>query len=173
MITRALAIALLLSLAVSSPAQQTSEVRLDENHPTIYLAFERAGADGNLWLRLHNNTHWAINFRTELPVTTLTPLRLMDGRTVSALIDGSEVSPEYLIENLSGPGYGEYSCTMTQSWIAPGQSVIFGFPREQLKFAGRVSVSFRYEWEGNGAEPNHRVRISETDLLQLPAPAPG
>jgi hypothetical protein len=158
------------SLAVSCSAQQASDVRIDSNKPTVYLAFERLGEDGRVWLRLHNNTQWAISLRTERPGAMLAPLRLISERTVSALADGSEISPEYLIENVPDPGYGEYWCGTTRSWIASRQSAIFSFPREHLKFLGRVSVSFKYEWESEGQEPEHRVRFNETDLSQILTP---
>ena len=160
------------SLAVSGSAQQASDVRIDSTKPTVYLACERVGENGRVWLRLHNNTQWAISLSTETPGAVLAPLRLLSGRTVSALADGSEISPEYLIENLSDQNYGEYWCTITRSWIAPGQSVIFSFPREHLKFLGRVSVSFKYEWESEGQEPDHQVRFSASDLSRILDPAP-
>lgn len=160
------------SLAVSCSAQQASDVLIDSTKPTVYLAFERVGENGRVWLRLHNNTQWAISLLTETPGAVLDPFRLTNGRTVSALADGSEISPEYLIENVPDPGYGEYWCTITRSWLAPGRSTIFSFPREHLKFVGRVSVSFKYEWESEGQEPEHRVRFNETDLSRILAPAP-
>ena len=159
------------SLAVSCSAQQAIDVRVDSTKPTVYLAFERVGENGSVWLRLHNNTQWAISLLTKTPGAVLAPLRLISGRTVSALADGSEIAPEYLIENVPDPGYGEYWCTITQSWLAPGQSAIFSFPREHLKFLGRVSVSFKYEWESEGQEPELRVRFNETDLSRILAPA--
>lgn len=154
-------------LAVSCSAQPTSEVRIDSTKPTVYLAFERLGENGQIWLRLHNNTQWAINLRTANSGAVLVPLTLMSGQTVSALADGSEVSPEYLIENVPDPGYGDYWCATTRSWIAPGQSAVFSFPGEHFKFLGRLSVHYRYEWESEGQEPEHRVRFDERDLPRI------
>ena len=168
MIRRVLATVLFFSaLAASCAAQPTSEVRIDSTKPTVYLAFERLGENGQIWLRLHNNTLWAINLWTENPGEVLLPLVLINGRTVSALADGSKVSPEYLIENVPDPGYGAYWCTTTRSWIAPGQSAIFSFPGEHFKFLGRLSVSYKYEWESEGQEPEHRVRFNESDLRRI------
>jgi hypothetical protein len=145
----------------------TSEVRIDSTKPTVYLAFERLGENGLAWLRLHNNTEWALSLSTETPGAVLVPLTQINGKTVSALVDGSEISPEYLIENLSDQGYGAYWCTSTRSWLAPGHSAIFSFPREHLKFLGRLSVSYKYEWESEGQEPDHRVRFNEGDLRRI------
>jgi len=168
MIRRVLATCLFCAgLALSCAAQSTSEVRIDSAKPTVYLAFERLGDNGRIWLRLHNNTQWAINLRTANSGAVLLPLTLMSGQTVSALADGSEVSPEYLIENFPDPGYGDYWCATTRSWVAPGQSALFSFPGEHLKFLGRLSVSYKYEWETEGQEPEHRVRFFERDLRRI------
>jgi hypothetical protein len=168
MIRRVLAAILFFAgLPVSCAAQPTSDVRIDSTKPTVYLAFERLGENGRIWLRLHNNTQWTINLRTENPGAVLVPLTLINGQTVSAVADGSEVSPEYLIENVPDPGYGDYWCNTTRSWVAPGQSAIFSFPGEHLKFLGRLSVSYKYEWESEGQEPDHRVRFNEGDLRRI------
>ena len=168
MIRRVLGAALFLAgLAVSSAAQPATEVRIDPTKPTVYLAFEQLGENGLIWLRLRNNTHWAINLRTENPGAVLVPMTLISGQTVSALADGSKVSPEYLIENVMDRGYGAYSCTSTESWIAAGQSAIFSFPGEHFKFLGRLSVRYKYEWESEYQEPEHRVRFDERDLRRI------
>ena len=159
----------LAAVPICCAAQLRSEARIDSAKPTVYLALERLEENGRIWLRLHNNTRWAINLRTRNPGAVLVPLTLISGQTVSALADGSEVSPEYLIENVPDPGYGDYWCSTTRSWVAPGQSAVFSFPGEHLKFLGRLSVSYKYEWETEGQEPEHRVRFSERDLTRSPA----
>jgi hypothetical protein len=165
MIGKTVATILLLgSLVVPSVAQHPGEVRIDATNPTVYLAFERLGDDDSVWLRLHNNSHWAISFRTENQGTSLAPLRLSDGRVVNGLADGLQVAPEYVIENLPDQGRRIYWCTSADSWLAPGLSTIFSFPREDLKPVGRIKVSFTYEWEGPGKEPEHRVDFSEFEL---------
>lgn len=168
MIRRILGTALFFAgLAVSGTAQPATEVRIDPTKPTVYLAFESVGENGRIWLSLRNNTHWAINLRTENPGAVLVPMTLLSGQTVSVLADGSKVSPEYLIENVTDRGYGAYWCTTTRSWIAAGQSVVFSFPCEHFKFLGRLSVSYKYEWENEGQEPEHRVRFDERDLRRI------
>jgi hypothetical protein len=97
MIRRVLALVLFFAgLPISCAAQLTSEVRIDSTKPTVYLAFERLGENGLVWLRLHNNTEWALSLSTETPGAGLVPLTQINGKTVSALADGSEISPEYL-----------------------------------------------------------------------------
>jgi len=169
MIRKALATILFLAAVPVCCAAQLNEVRIDSAKPTVYLALERLEENGRIWLRLHNNTRWAINLRTKNSGAVLVPLTLISGQTVSALADGSEVSPEYLIENVQDPGYGDYWCATIRSWVAPGQSAVFSFPGEHLKFLGRFSVSYKYEWETEGQEPEHRVRFRERDLTRSPA----
>ena len=165
MIVRAAATTLLLGcIALSAAGQQLSDVRIDLNQPSVYLAFERLGPSDLVWLRLRNNSHWAISFRTENQGAILAPLGLSDGHIVNGLADGLEVRPEYVIQNLPPHGDARYWCTSTRSWLAPGLSAIFSFPREDLKPVGRILISFTYEWEGQGREPEHRVNFSEFDL---------
>ena len=152
------------SIAVSCAAQQASDMRLDPGKPTVYLTFDHIGDPGLVWLRLRNNSRWAISFRTENAAAILVPLRLSDGRVVNGLADGLAVSPEYVIENLPELSKREYWCTSASSWLAPGVSAIFSIPREDLKPVGRLKISFIYEWEGPGNEPEHRVDFREFEL---------
>lgn len=164
LVLRAVAAILILEcVALSGAAQQPSEVRIDVNKPTVYLAFDHLGPDDLVWLRLRNNSHWSISFRTENPGTTLMPLRLSDGRLVSGLADNLEVTPEYVIENIPN-GDSRYWCTSSESWLAPGLSAIFSLPRVALKPVGRIKINFTYEWEGPGKEPEHRVDFREFEL---------
>jgi len=51
---------------------RSSGVRVSQDHPTVYITFERVGkrerhrtgeiSDG-VWLRLHNNTRWRIDLQ--------------------------------------------------------------------------------------------------------------
>jgi hypothetical protein len=151
-------------LTLSGAVQQPSDVRIDVDKPTVYLAFERLGPGDLVWVRLRNNSHWGISIRTENRGATLVPLRLSDGRIVSSLADGLEVTPEYVIENITGPGDAGYWCTSSRSWLAPGLSAIFSFPREKLKPFGRFLIRFDYEWEGTDKEPEHRVSFTNSEL---------
>lgn len=90
------------TLAVPVPSQQSTpqvtkkDVLVSNDKPTVYITFERSGprnpvfaAESNqgIWLRLHNNTRWAINFSTlSLYIgEKIAPLRLGDGRGVLGL----------------------------------------------------------------------------------------
>jgi hypothetical protein len=163
-VIRAVVTILFFGCAAISGAAQSSDVRIDLSKPTVYIAFERLGSSDLVWLRLRNNSHWAISLRTEDRGAMVVPLRLSDGRIVSSLPDGLEVTPEYLIENIMGPNDGGYWCTSSRSWLAPGLSAIFSFHRESLKPFGRYSIRFDYEWEGTDKEPEHRVNFTDDEL---------
>ena len=92
-----LCVILFCGVALAVPAQQQkpgitkADVILSKDKPTVYVSFERAGerkavyameSNQGIWLRLNNNTRWAINFSQESLYVGIktTPLRLSDGR---------------------------------------------------------------------------------------------
>ena len=66
-----------LMVIYSHPAQVAGDkekILIENNRPTVYITFEREGkrepiytseSNQGIWLRLHNNTKWAINFCTQ------------------------------------------------------------------------------------------------------------
>jgi hypothetical protein len=109
----ALFVLCILALSVSSQQQRLrvaeGDVLISHDKPTIYITFERSGkrkplydAESNqgIWLRLHNNTQWAIHFCTQSLYVgqKVTPLQLRDGRGVLGLREGVEVSPCHGVE---------------------------------------------------------------------------
>lgn len=168
MILKSLALLTLTAIVSSTAHSQTpTEVRIDPQQPTVYFAAERLVGD-KLWLRLHNNSHWAISFLTEHPAEITIPFRLADGREVKALIDGGKVWPEYEIVNLWNGGYAEYSCVISESWLAPGTSALMAVQAERLKPMAEFYLRFSYEWQGNRNEPEHRVRFSYRPEIKIP-----
>lgn len=161
------AVLLLVNLVRLSVAQEFNEVRLEATRPSVYLTFERFGENDIGWLRLHNNTRWAIRFRTEdlYAGLNVTPLTLSDGRQVSGLADGLEIAPEYFIERVTDgvTSSGRYWCTASTSWLPSARSVVFSFPRKDLKEWDEIYIKFVYEWE-HGLDPEHRVKFYERNL---------
>ena len=147
-------IALMLTsiIGITAYSQTANDVRIDPKQPSVYFTPERLESD-KLWLRLHNNSRWAVSFRTKFPVEITVPFRLADGRVVKTMIDGTEVSPEYLIENPMTGGASDYWCTAVESWLAPGSSVLTAVDLEKLKPISYFLVKFHYEWSDNGPEP--------------------
>jgi hypothetical protein len=178
------------------------DVRLSKDKPTIYITFERAGerqpllaneSNQGIWLRLHNNTRWAINFCTpSLYVgAKVAPLRLNDGRAVLGLRDGVEISMCHEVEAVKSyesgitpegemfkerpvevqqppVGYGTGDL-FSSSWLPAGGSVVFSVPREHLAKHLAIYIPYNYEWEyGERAvrsdAPQHRVYFRASDL---------
>jgi hypothetical protein len=170
---RTISIALLFlgSLILTTHAQQSDAILLDTSKPTIYLTFERFRENDSVLLRLHNNTRWAISFRTMNRYTgeSVQSLILNDGRQVSGLVDGLQIIPEYFIEDASDRVIikGQYWCTSSLSWLPPGSSIVFSFPRKELKPWGQIYVEFTYEWECGDYDPEHRVRFRGFDLSKF------
>lgn len=183
-------------------AVNSDKVSLTSDKPTVYLAFEREGkrepihaseSNRGVWLRLHNNTKWAINFCTPslyIP-PKVAPVRLADGRGVLALREGVEVSVCHGVEELTPyewvlartgeakkrkstkgserqVGYDKGD-VFSSAWLPPGSSIIFSVPREHLSKDLAVFIRFNYEWEYGertfrSAEPEHRVYFRASDL---------
>lgn len=178
------------------------DVKISKDKPTVYLTFERAGerkplfaseSNQGVWLRLHNNTRWAINFCTlSLYIgPKVASLRLSDGRGVLGLRDGVEVNMCHQVEAVKSyesgvtpeggmfngkpvkvqplpVGYGTGDVFST-SWLPAGGSVIFSVPREHLAKLFAVYIPYNYEWEYGertfrSDEPQHRVYFRASDL---------
>ncbi len=196
------------ALLMTSYPQQTQiavskdKVSLTNDMPTVYLTFEREGkrepvhvseSNQGIWLRLHNNTKWAINFCTPslyIP-PRVAPVRLADGRGVLGLNDGVEVSMCHGVEELRSyewklarareaknrestkdserqVGY-DTGDVFSSAWLPSGSSVVFSVLREHLSKDLAIFVRFNYEWEYGertfrSDEPEHRVYFRASDL---------
>lgn len=181
-----------------------SEVRLSDENPTIYITLERIvkytpgekstaekeARTPGIWLRLHNNTAWAISFSTDnfYLYPKVGSLQSYDGRRYLGLNDGIEVSIRYEVEATRSEGYGaapDGSVSLQQinrsipfikrvdiasiSWLPPGRSVLFKVSPNHLTKYLKIFFSFRYQWEPAGQsnginEPEHRVYFYGSDL---------
>lgn len=145
-----------------------------------------------VWLRLHNNTRWAINFPTDSLYVgpKITPIRLCDSRGALGLRTDIEVNARYEVEAISGhesvrtsdsgliinspveaakPPVINRSDMFSTSWLPPGGSVIFSVPREHLAERLAIYIPYNYEWEYGertfrSDEPQHRVYFRASDL---------
>jgi hypothetical protein len=178
-------------------------ISINSNNPTVYLTFEKEGprepihpseSKQGIWLRLHNNSKWAINFCTlSLYVPPkVAPRRLADGRAVLGLNDGVEINVCHGVEHIATyqwklsrrqksrnrpatteeqqVGY-DRGDVFSSAWLPPGSSVVFSVPREHLSKELVIFLRFNYEWEyGDRAvksnEPEHRVYFRAADLPQ-------
>lgn len=160
------AIFLMASTTAICFAQTQTAVLIDTNKPHLYLAFERLEND-LVWLRLQNNSRWAINVETENPGSALMRLQLTDGRMVNALADRAIVSPDYFIAQPDSVGAAQYSCTSSSSWIPPSSSILFTVPLKDFRLASQLSIRFSYEWETGLGAVEHRVNLSEGTLKTM------
>lgn len=200
----AVSFVLVFSLAASGQTQKQCTARPDvavaQDKAGVYITYERAGefksvpgrlgaADPSdeeklrgrsiqgVWLRLNNNTHWAISVPTDSlyvgPKTT--PLKLCDGSGALGLRDGIEVSARYEVEVLSGhegvnkPKVANRIDFSSSAWLRPGGSVLFVVPRDYLKDFLAIYFPFNYEWEMESGrmrsdEPEHRVYFRSWNL---------
>jgi len=220
-VSLAVMILCVLAVAVSAQRNESCGDKggtlLSEDKPRVYITFEREGgakpattrlastgaskeepdeqADEStqaVWLRLNNNTRWAINFPTESlyigPKTI--PMRLCNGRGALGLSTGMEVNARYEVEAISGyesvrtsnggitinsprdvpklPMINR-SDVFSTSWLPAGGSVIFTVPREHLGKRLAIYINFNYEsqFDERGLRSNeqaHRVYFRASDL---------
>ncbi|MGB9181719.1 MAG: hypothetical protein WCB68_20985 [Pyrinomonadaceae bacterium] len=172
-----------LSQQINSPASD-SDIRLSKDHPAIYITFERRGKAINImdsrlaetgetskskekgediWLRLHNNSRWAILFPTWSLYfgKKVSLVRLSDGKSVLGLSDGMEVNAKYQVVEDDGRVVPYGGDSYSESWLPPGRSIIFSVSREHLSKRRSIYIYFNYEWENgqvysNNLEPEHR-----------------
>ena len=173
-------------------------VHIDEKKPAVYLEFVKLGKRNfpkpcpssssenpcpreteeleTVWLRVHNNSRWAIQFRvlSESLSTDNSELKpLPDKRLVITPTKKSELELVYGVEpvnpevpvkaNLTKAlPYTRIYWSITDVWLPSGESVVFVVRREELRRNLQVFLPFKYEWEtseknrGYG-EPEHRV----------------
>jgi len=159
----------ILSMLLLTPAAYTQvqsvtlpvQVHLDASKPLVYLEFERYEGE-QVWMRLRNNSVWTVVIRTEEPENW------QGQRDVSGLKDSVEVSPQYEIQSIQ-PEKSVYitSCTLSESSIPSGRSVLFKVPKVSLLNPGFLRVYFTYEWESRMAqEPRNYAYFSGLELLR-------
>jgi hypothetical protein len=117
----------------------------------------------DVWLRLHNNSKFAISFRTDSMYLgkRVSFYEAPNGSKILSLVDGAEVSVQYQIQeqNRCLVPYG--SDMSFQSWLVPGRSILFSVRREHLANGRMIYIDFNYDWEkgdrySNNLAPAHR-----------------
>jgi hypothetical protein len=194
-------------------ADTSKTVRLIDDKPTVYLEFVKVGVcryahtstilSGNpcqstrtdipidvfdaVWLRLVNNTRWAIEVRAGNGYVPpiVDGFSLQDKRIVTAANDRAEIDAVYEVEAETGcdfhkDGPNGEPCkpinvqapdvakppVFTRIFIPAGNSLILAVRREHLAEYLKTYVLFSYEWETsakfptNFEEPKHRVYFS-------------
>jgi hypothetical protein len=178
-----------------SPRQ---DIRISRRSPTVYITFERFGKAVDpaetrmletgdpdkqsrenrreslnevVWLRLHNNTRWAITFSSNSFYSGARTVlySLSDGSRAFGLGEGMEISLQYDIEEADGRNLQYGVDKSFGSLLPPGRSIVFSVLREHLSSGRSVYVPFKYEWErlekglpDHG--PEHRIYFRSSDL---------
>lgn len=185
-------------------------VRLIRNKPTIYIEFVKAGVYQQrrrtfarswgpppsrpdeetvdsyeaVWLRVRNNSRWAINFDAldVHPADHVDAYRLTGGGLVSGVRNGVEIRARYRVdaeivwEWIETPAGREYKLVdikapifnrvpqglTSRVWLPPGRAAVFVVQREHLAKYLMVYLPYKHEWEASqndmvSSEPQHRV----------------
>jgi hypothetical protein len=188
-----------------------NNVRLIRNKPTIYIEFVKVGvcklnqsiADDlwgpcpspkdesgesydAVWLRVRNNSRWAVNFDAlDIHMPTVDAYKVTDGSLVSGIRNGAEIRARYRVdaeivwEWIDTPTGREYKLVDIKApiwnrvptgapsrvWLPPGRSAVFVVKREHLAKYLMVYLPYKHEWEADqndlvSSEPQHRVYFS-------------
>lgn len=135
--------------------------RIIKEKPTVYIAFDHAAkrepllngeSNQGIWLRLHNNTRWAIR------------LQMND---IPRQYGDANLFYEVLSENKVVIDMGCHVCSSNK--LPPGKSILFSIPREYLNKDLAIRISFSYEWEederdSTSLEPEHYVYFYSSEL---------
>jgi hypothetical protein len=161
----------------TTPCGNSSEVLLSKDKPAAYITFERVGTrkpryEGDsgdvVWLRLHNNSVWAMHFSTHTlpPSSAYTRVQTCMGK-VRTIKEGVEVEPAYLATNTGSgkymEGVGDGLWLYGFYWLASGRTLLFAVPREHLANQFTIYVPFTYEWEWKwkNGKPDEQISYKE------------
>lgn len=166
-----------------------SSMLIRKDRPSVYIEFERSGKapplfegekEERIWLRLHNNTKWKIEF-CSFSVNgkyggTGIVYEVKRNRTTSATVGVDErgsgtstlpgdKSQQADIKTPQGYSTGD---TCTPYYLASGKSVVFSLPREHLGKNLYIEFEFWPEWENRdnelGSFPQSYVSFSNQEL---------
>jgi hypothetical protein len=129
--------------------------RISKHNPTVYISFVRTGkadpvlngeSDQRVWLRLNNNTRWAI---------------WIDANGVPSKLYG-DAARSYAVEDKNWSHlYGSTMCHVCSRIPLPaGRSLTFSVPREDLEKDQRIHVTFSYDWEEHSEDSASEVEHS-------------
>jgi hypothetical protein len=157
---------LILSVCVVVSAQRRSTIRvkLNKNKPSVYISLVRVGklkspSDAMsrefVWLRLNNNTRWAIWFDAS-------------GENDKE----SDASLYYDIVNKDGNTIESRRCHVcSRIPLGSGKTLVFNIPKEDFSEKSYLEIRFSFDWqnEESGAfaeegEYENIVSFSERDL---------
>jgi hypothetical protein len=181
----------LLCLSSVSGKQQSSQDRsrsilIRKDRPSVYIEFERSGKapplferekEERIWLRLYNNTQWAINFcsfsvknqygRAGI-VYEVKRSRTSFGMPKGSSNQGALPEERNQQESVRTPQGYSTADVCTPYSLGSGKSVTFSLPREHL--GKNLYIEFEYwpEWENRDNElgnfPKYSVSFGNQEL---------
>lgn len=165
--------------------KKASSVKLENQKPSIYITFEKAGkrtplreneSDKGIWLKLHNNLRYSIRFCA---------FGISDGEQLAFFEKNSELGLNYDVEftdssSFLGSGSEEKkdnSMNVPVGYpvggichyyeLKAGNSVVFSVPVEHLAKGLSIKIPFKYEWEEESEDnPTHFVYFNSLDILK-------
>jgi hypothetical protein len=159
-----------------------NDVTIARDKPTIYLCVDRElmkkkkeAKDDNLWVRVYNNTIWAIKFQAVRPGTPPQLFERPNGKFMTALTNESIAFPHYQFQSkvdakeFNEPAWGDFG---TIEFLPSNISSTFEVPAKYFK-DGVLYLEYNYEWEFVGAigheshSPTHRVYLHLNDISNL------
>lgn len=176
------------------------DVRLSKDKPILYITFDRVGQtlvpserrvveSGTestdrerakvpaVWLRLHNNSRWAISFSTDSFYVNdrgIDVYRLPDGTRAFGLRDGMEISIQYRIVEADGHQVPANFHRSYDSLLLPGRSAVFSVMLDHLDSGRTIYVTFQYEWEKlkglDNRQVQHRIYFDRSELPSTKLP---
>lgn len=158
-------IILLLSFCVIVPAQRrkAQSVLLDKTKPSVYLSFVRTaklepyyeGLSGEtVWLRLHNNTRWAIS----LQASGVAEKEDGDASLYYDIVNENEIE-------ITPNSYPCHVCSIIP--LGSGKSLLFSIPREHLADERHIQIHFYFDWQDRdkNGEAESIVSFYGSDIL--------
>lgn len=176
-------VALLIISSASLYGQKSEEasVLLNKKRASVYIDFEKSGkeqplfegeSNQRIWLKLQNNSKWAINFcsfRVEKKYGDLGVV--YDVKRLNQI--GGTYTTEQLaqiereMQNPIPEGYSTAD-TCSEFELASGKSILFSIPKEHLKKRLYIQIKFSYEWEmkypESGGTPSNYVFFGYSNL---------
>jgi hypothetical protein len=177
------------SVVPNVPAQRksvsrASDVRISKRHPTVYITFERIGkrepvrleeSNAGVWLRLHNNTRWKIHLQAYGLSSTF--LKGNEKEVGLYYEVGSIPKPRSRLREVGVPASREdpgcevpllmYGDLRSGIYVASGDSIVFSVAREHLCKNLYVAIAFRYAWQPDGDESEHKVKFYGLDVPEI------
>jgi len=169
-----------------SSQNQVRSILIRKDRPSIYIEFERSGKtpplfeaekEERIWLRLHNNTQWAIRFcsfsvKDQYGATGIVyevkRYRSSIGMIGSGPGRGALPKESNRQESLRTPQGYSTGDTCTPYSLDSGMSVVFSVPREHLGKNLYMEFEFWPEWENRdnelGSFPQYYVSFGNQEL---------